>query len=135
MDYTEYRKQQKSLEENSTIINVSETVKKKTTYIEYDDVTLNNDEKTKTVERKVEGKLAEDVRKRVQASPEAVVLITEVEELNWLSELTAENNYDCIIKCEGAVKKFSYYSAQQTFENLLLWLDEDPATPIGGDWD
>lgn len=79
MDYYKIIDAHEKFEKNSTVISSDEKVTKRSTYIEDDGVTLNNDEKQKTVERLVEGKLAEDVRKRVKASPDAPVLITEVE--------------------------------------------------------
>ena len=96
-----------------------------------EDVTLNNDEKKKTVERLVEGKLAEDVRKRVKASPNEPVSSPEVEGLYWLSEVTADNYYNTTIRCGAVEKKFNLYAAHLNFEALLNWLDEDPETPIG----
>ena len=131
MDYYKILDKHKEFEDNSTVLSATEKVTKKRTYIEEEDVTLNNDTKKGTVERLVEGKLAEDVRKRVKASPNEPVLITEVEELYWLSELTAEMNYNTTIRCGPAEKKFNLDAAHRNFEALLNWLDEDPNTPLG----
>lgn len=131
MDYYKIIDAHEKFEKNSTVISSDEKVTKRSTYIEDEGVTLNNDEKQKTVERLVEGKLAEDVRKRVKASPDAPVLITEVEGLYWLSEVTADNYYNTTIRCGNVEKKFNLYAAHLNFEALLKWLDEDPETPIG----
>lgn len=131
MDYYEIIAAHDKFESASTVISSTEKVTKRRTYIEDEDVTLNNDEKKQTVERLVEGKLAEDVRKRVKASPHEPVLIVEVEELYWLSELTADMNYNTTIRCGHVEKKFNLDQAHRNFEELLKWLDEDPNTPIG----
>lgn len=131
MDYYKILDKHDEFEKNSTVVSADEEVTVRRTYIEDEDVTLNNDEKKKTVERLVDGKLAEDVRKRVKASPNEPVLITEVEGLYWLSELTADNYYNTTIRCGSAEKVFNLSSAHRNFEALLNWLDEDPETPIG----
>lgn len=131
MDYYEIIKKHEDFENNSKVVSEDEKVTEHRTYIEDEDVTLNNDEKMTLVERQVEGKLAEDIRKRVKATPDAVVLITEEETLYWLSELTAEMNYRTVIKCAGVEKKFNLSAAHRNFEALLNWLDEDPDSPIG----
>lgn len=130
MDYREIFDKRQKFENSSEVINTTEEVKEKRTYIEDEDVTLNNDKTKKTVEREVEGKLAEDVRKRVGAAPDEPVLVTEVEELFWLSELTAEMDYRTIIKCGKVEKLFNSYSAHQNFAMLLEWIDEDPSIPV-----
>lgn len=131
MDYYEIIDAHDKFESASTVISSTEKVTKRRTYIEDEDVTLNNDEKKQTVERLVEGQLAEDVRKRVKASPHEPVLIVEIEELYWLSELTADMNYNTTIRCGSVEKKFNLDNAHRNFEALLNWLDEDPNTPIG----
>lgn len=133
MDYDKIMNKHDEFEKTSKVVSETESVVECRTYIEDEDVTLNNDEKTKTVERQVEGKLAEDIRKRIKAAPDAVVLITEVETLWWLSEVTSEMVYKTTIKCGGVEKKFSRDAGYQNFEALLTWLDEDPASPIGGE--
>jgi hypothetical protein len=131
MDYYKILEKHDEFEKNSTVLSAKEDVKVRRTYIEDEDVTLNNDEKTETVERLVEGKLAEDVRKRAKAAPDAPVLITEVEGLYWLSEVTADNFYNTTIRVGNVEKKFHLDGAHLNFEALLNWLDEDPETPIG----
>lgn len=81
---------------------------------------------TETVERLVEGKLAEDVRKRVMASADAPVVIVEVNLKYWLTEWTSDNDYRMVIKCNGTEVEFDSYSAQKNFQKLLEWLDEEP---------
>lgn len=133
MDYNEIMNKYDEFEKTSKIVSETEKVVERRTYIEDEDVTLDNDEKTKTVERQVEGKLAEDIRKRIKAAPDAVVLITEIDELWWLSEVTCESNYKTTIKCGEVEKKFNLDGGDQNFAALLKWLDEDPDSPIGGE--
>lgn len=90
------------------------------------DDTTKNSAQTETVERLIEGKLAEDVRKRVMAPDDAPVTIVEVNLKYWHSDWTSETDYRMIIKCNGAEEEFETYSAQQNFKKLLEWLDEEP---------
>lgn len=88
-------------------------------------VTKNSSE-TETVERLVEGKLAEDVRKRVMAPADAPVVVVEANLKYWLSDHTSNTDYQMTVKCNGAEVEFDTYSAQQNFRKLLEWLDEEP---------
>lgn len=90
------------------------------------DGTTKNSPQTETVERLVEGKLAEDVRKRVMASADAPVVIVEVNLMYWLSDHTSDTDYRMVIKCNGVEVEFDSYSAQKNFQKLLEWLDEEP---------
>ena len=129
-----YMEHEKFKADNKVVSSDYEVVEK-STVIEEDGelITLNNDEPTETVTRQVEGKLAEDVRKRVKAAPDAPVFITETDSVVWLSELTAENDYRMIVKCNDVEKSFNHSAAWLNFDRLLVWLDEDPETPIGGE--
>lgn len=84
-----------------------------------------NSPQTETVERIIEGKLAEDVRKRVMASADAPVVIVEVNLKYWLTDWTSDTDYRMIVKCNGVEVEFDSYSAQKNFSNLLEWLDEE----------
>ena len=90
------------------------------------DGTTKNSPQTETVERLIEGKLAEDVRKRVLAAADAPVTIVEVNLTYWISDWTSETDYRMIVKCNGAEEEFDRYSAQENFKKLLEWLDEEP---------
>lgn len=96
-----------------------------------DSETEDNDE-TKTVAREVEGQLAVDVRKRVNAPADAPVVVVEVDQQVWLSDITADNDYRTTVKCNGVERTFNTYSARENFRKLLEWLDESPDTPVGG---
>ena len=78
--------------------------------------------------RDVEGKLAEDVRKRVGAPADAKVWVTEEEFDGWISDCTAEHTWTTTIECNGVTKEFESYDAGRNFNSLLRWLDEEPAT-------
>ena len=127
-----YMEHEKFKRENK-VVSTDYEVEEKRTAVEEDGETiyLNNDSPTETVTRAVEGKLAEDVRKRVKATPDAPVLITEEDTVYWLSELTAENYYRMTVKCNGIEKSFGHSAAWLNFDRLLVWLDENPETPIG----
>jgi hypothetical protein len=85
-----------------------------------------NSAQTETVERLIEGKLAEDVRKRVLAPADAPVVIVEVSLKSWLTDWTSETDYQMIVKCNGVEVEFERYSAHENFKKLLEWLDETP---------
>lgn len=85
-----------------------------------------NSPETEKFERLVEGKLAEDVRKRVLAPANAQVVIVEESRKYWLSDWTSDFDYHMTIKCNGAEEAFETYSAQKNFQKLLEWLDEEP---------
>jgi hypothetical protein len=81
---------------------------------------------TETVERLIEGRLAEDVRKRVMAPADAPVVIVEVNLKYWLTDWTSETDYRMIVKCNGVENEFERFSAHENFKKLLEWLDEEP---------
>lgn len=83
-------------------------------------------DKTRTVERLVEGKLAADVRKRLNASDSEPVMVTETQNDFWMSEMTSATDYRMEVKCAGHSKKFERDSAQKNFKALLTWLEETP---------
>lgn len=87
-------------------------------------------ENTRAVERQIEGKLAEDICKRLNASPYEVVLITEYEQEYWLSDVTSQTDYRMEIRCAGEVKRFEFPSAYQNFEALINWLEEPSTKPV-----
>jgi hypothetical protein len=120
---------------NNKVVHTDSELVEKSTVIEEDGemITLNNDEQSETVTRQVEGKLAEDIRKRVKAAPDAPVFITEKDGVYWLSEITAESYYEMTVKCNGVEKEFDHGAAWLNFQYLLEWLDEDPETPISGE--
>lgn len=97
-----------------------------------DSDTEDNDE-TQTIAREVEGQLAVDVRKRVKAPADAPVVVVEIDQQVWLSDITADNDYRTTVKCNGVEKTFNTYSARENFRKLLEWLDEDPEAPVGGE--
>lgn len=125
-------KEHLAFQNQNKVVHTDSELVKKSTVVEEDGekITLNNDAKSETVTRQVEGKLAEDIRKRVKASPDAPVLITEKDGVYWLSELTAENYYEMTVKCNGVEKEFNHGAASLNFDYLLVWLAEDPETPI-----
>lgn len=125
MDWKEQYRKRNEFEDNSTV--VTDDV-----WVDFD--TEEND-KTETVARLVEGQLAVDVRKRVKAADNAPVILVEVVQEYWLSDITAENDYRMTVKCNGVEKVFNSYSAHENFKRLLNWLDADPETPIGGEED
>ena len=71
-----------------------------------------------------DGKLAEDVRKRVGAPSDAQVWVTEEEFDGWISDVTAEHTWTTSIECNGVTKEFEGYNAALNFSRLLKWLDE-----------
>lgn len=77
------------------------------------------------VTRVIDGKLAEDVRKRVGAAPDAEVQVTEEEFDGWISDVTSTHTWTTIIECNGVKKEFEGISAAFNFSRLLQWLDED----------
>lgn len=120
----EQAQQYKSFEESPVVT--------KDVFVDFD--TEDNDE-TKTVARQVEGQLAVDVRRRVKAPADAPVVVVEVDQQYWLSDITAANDYRTTVKCNGVEKTFSTFSARENFRMLLEWLDADPETPVGGEED
>jgi hypothetical protein len=128
-------KEHEKFKQDAKVVSTDSEVKHRSTTVEEDGelIVLNNDETKNTVTRQVEGKLAEDVRKRVKAGSDVPVFITEDEGVYWLSELTAANYYEMTVKCNGVEKSFELMTASRNFEALLNWLDEDPNTPIGED--
>lgn len=128
-------KEHLAFQNQNNVVHTDSELVEKSTVIEEDGetITLNNDERSETVTRQVEGKLAEDIRKRVKASPDAPVFITEKDGVYWLSELTAENYYEMTVKCNGVEKEFEHGAAWLNFDYLIAWLSEDPETPIGGE--
>jgi hypothetical protein len=125
MDWKEPFRKRDEFEKNSTVV-VNDV------FVDFE--TEDND-KTETVERLVEGQLAVDVRKRVKAPVDAPVFIEEVKEDCWLSDITADSDYRMTVKCNGVEKKFNFFSAHENFKRLLAWLDADPETPVGGEED
>lgn len=91
-----------------------------------DTETEDNDE-TKTVERLIDGQLAVDVRKRLDAPLDAPVFIVEVDQQTWLSDITSSNDYNMTVKCNGTEKTFNTFAASENFRKLVEWLDEDPS--------
>lgn len=77
--------------------------------------------------RDVEGKLAEDVRKRVGAPADAKVWVTEEEFDGWISDVTSDHTWTTTIECNGVTKEFESGNAGRNFNALLAWLDEEPA--------
>jgi hypothetical protein len=90
-----------------------------------DGITKNSPQK-ETIERSVEGKLADDVRKRVMAPADAPVTVVEVNEMHWLTDWTSDTDYRMVVKCNGVEEEFDSYSAADNFRRLLEWLDEEP---------
>lgn len=121
-----------AFQDQNKVVHTDSELVEKSTVIEEDgeQVTLNNDERSETVTRQVEGKLAEDIRKRVKAATDAPVFITEKDGVYWLSELTAENYYEMTVKCNGVEKEFNHGAAWLNFDHLLAWLAQDPEAPI-----
>lgn len=110
---------------NRELIKVQEDSTVVSQEIVVDGITKNSAQ-TETVERLIEGKLAEDVRKRVMAPADAPVTIVEVNLKYWHSDWTSETDYRMVVKCNGAEEEFERYSAQENFRKLLEWLDEEP---------
>jgi hypothetical protein len=125
MHWNELARKQKEFEKDSTVISDD-------LFVDFD---TEDDDETETVARLVEGQLAVDVRKRVKAPADAPVVMVEVRQEYWLSDVTAENDYRMTVKCNGVEKTFNFYSAHENFKRLLNWLDADPETPIGGEED
>jgi hypothetical protein len=117
VDFKELDRKRKAFKQDSKIVSEDVWV---------DTETEDNDE-TRTVERVLEGQLAVDVRKRVKASADAVVSIVEVDQQTWVSDITASNDYQMTVKCNGVEKSFNTYSASENFRKLVEWLDEDPS--------
>ena len=128
-------KEHLAFQSQNKVVHTDSELVEKSTVIEEDGemITLHNDETAEIVTRQVEGKLAEDIRKRVKAAPDAPVFITEKDGVGWLSTLTAENYYEMTVKCNGVEKEFHLGAAWLNFDHLLAWLAEDPETPIGGE--
>jgi hypothetical protein len=127
-EHLEFQKQNKVVHSDSELVEKSTVV-----YEDGEQITINNDEQSEIVTRQVEGKLAEDIRKRVKAAPDTPVFITEKDGVYWSSELTAENYYEMTVKCNGVEKEFNLGAASLNFDHLIAWLAEDPETPIGGE--
>jgi hypothetical protein len=116
MNVNELNRKLIKVQEDSTVVSQGVDV----------DRTTKNGTETETVERLIEGKLAEDVRKRVMAPADAPVFIVEVTEKYWLTDWTSGTDYQATVKCNGAEVEFDSYSAQKNFSDLLEWLDEEP---------
>jgi hypothetical protein len=125
MDWKSTNEKRNEFEKNSIV--VSNEV--------FTDFETEDNDQTKTVSRQVEGQLAVDVRKRVQAPENAPVFVVEVDQQYWLSDVTAANDYRMVVQCNGVEKSFNTYSAHENFKRLLNWLDAAPETPIGGEED
>jgi hypothetical protein len=124
-------KQHIEFQNSNKVVSTDSELVEKSVVVEEDGemITINNDERAEIVTRQVEGKLAEDIRKRVKAASDSPVFITEKDGVCWLSELTAENYYEMTIKCNNVEKVFDHGAAWLNFDRLLVWLDEDPETP------
>lgn len=117
MNWKELDRKRAAFKQDSTVISENVWV---------DEETEDKDE-TKTVERLIEGQLAVDVRKRVEAPSDAPVTMVEVDQQTWASDITSSNDYRMTVKCNGVEKSFSTYSASENFRKMVEWLDEDPS--------
>lgn len=101
-------------------------VQEVTRYDREEQAVVTDDEQTDIIERKVEGKLAEDIRKRVDAPSDALVLITEVVQASWRNFTPVEDGYHLTVKCNGVIKEFKDYTdeEEEVFANLTSWLAE-----------
>lgn len=82
------------------------------------------EEPQRMTKHKVEGKLAEDVRHRLNADADEEVFITSVEQDYWISDLTAESTFKMNLECGQHVKVFDEDTGAENFSALLNWLDE-----------
>jgi hypothetical protein len=78
------------------------------------------------VKREVEGKLAEDIRKRFGAEPEAKVFITELEADVKIGDETWDHFKELVIECDGNKIDFENHMFTNAFVQMLNWLKEDP---------
>lgn len=88
------------------------------------------DNTTDLVKREVSGALAADIRKRFRseegeekATDADPVYITEKKWSGWISEVTAETSYQCVVNWGGYEKDFESYGDVIAFNHFIDWLD------------
>lgn len=89
------------------------------------------DDTTKWVKREVSGSMAEEVKNRfrkdegeVKAQDSDSVFITEKEWYGWISEITSDLSFDCIVEWGGYRKVFVSSVKELTFGQFIDWLDQ-----------
>lgn len=83
-------------------------------------------EDVQMVKRLAEGKIAEDIRNRMNAPDDADVFITEMSGVAQIGDETWENFQELVIECNGVVVEFdSGYSEENNFVRFLNWLKND----------
>lgn len=80
---------------------------------------------TDCVKRVITGKLAEDVRTKLGAPPDAEVTVTEREHHGHYSTYTRDDDFDCLIECAGVSKElYSAWSEWNSLPLIIEWLTE-----------
>ncbi|MDH6282837.1 hypothetical protein [Prescottella agglutinans] len=84
---------------------------------------------TACVQRVIAGALADDVRRKLGAPPDAEVTVTERSHSYGYSTLTQENDFECLIECADASKElYSHWGQWNSLPSIIEWLTE-PDTP------
>lgn len=88
------------------------------------------DDTTDWVKREVSGNLAADIRKRFlsedgerKATDADPVYITEKKWSGWISDVTADTSYQCVVNWGTYEKDFESYGDVIAFNHFLDWLD------------
>lgn len=84
---------------------------------------------TDWIERQVNGQMAEDIKNRfrqekeLKADESDPVLITEKYWHGWISELTSDQSFTCVIKWGGHVHHFMSDWDTTSINVFMLWLE------------
>ncbi|ORL93418.1 hypothetical protein A5N78_04590 [Prescottella equi] len=85
---------------------------------------------TDCVKRIVTGPIADDVRRKLGAPPDAEVVVTERTHSYGYSTLTQENNFECLIECAGVSKElYSHWGQWNSLPSIIEWLTEPEVPP------
>lgn len=80
---------------------------------------------TDCVKRVITGKLAEDIRAKLGAAPDAEVTVTERNHHGHYSTLTRCDDFDCLIECAGVSKElYSHWEEWNSLPVIIEWLTE-----------
>lgn len=77
----------------------------------------------RTVKRSISGKLAHDIRTRLQEAEDIPVFVTEIERLGSYSENTDFTDYTMVIECGETKKYFESNIGSENLSALISWLD------------
>lgn len=88
------------------------------------------DDTTNWVKREVDGKMAEEIKTRFRneegedkAQDSDLVFVTEKEWYGWISELTSDLSFECIVEWGGYTKTFTSSVKPLSIGQFIDWLD------------